>query len=57
MEVPYAGVGIIKKNIGVTSTEDGTFSFFVTNGMKSDEVRGQHLRHEARSSGPAGREP
>ena len=29
MEVPYAAVGIIKKNIGVTSTEDGTFSFFV----------------------------
>ena len=27
MEVPYAAVGIIKKNIGVTSTEDGTFSF------------------------------
>jgi len=30
MEVPYAAVGIIKKNIGVTSTEDGTFSFFVS---------------------------
>ena len=36
MEVPYAGVGIIKKNIGVTSTEDGTFSFFVTNNELDD---------------------
>ena len=31
MEVPYAAVGIIKKNIGVTSTEDGTFSFVSNN--------------------------
>ena len=36
MEVPYAAVGIIKKNIGVTSTEDGTFSFFVSNNELDD---------------------
>ncbi len=36
MEVPYAAVGIIKKNIGVTSTEDGTFSFFVSNSELDD---------------------
>ena len=36
MEVPYAAVGIIKKNIGVTSTEDGTFSFFVSNNELND---------------------
>ena len=31
LEIPFAAVGIIKKNIGVTSTEDGTFSFIVSN--------------------------
>ena len=36
MEVPYAAVGVIKKNIGVTSTEDGTFSFFVSNNELDD---------------------
>ena len=36
MEVPYAAVGIIKKNIGVTSTEDGTFSFFVSKNELDD---------------------
>ncbi len=36
VEVPYAAVGIIKKNIGVTSTEDGTFSFFVSNNELDD---------------------
>ena len=30
MEIPYAAVGIIKKNIGTTSTIEGTFSFFVS---------------------------
>ncbi len=38
MEVPYAAVGIIKKNIGVTSTEDGTFSFFVSNNELDDTL-------------------
>ena len=29
-EIPYAAVGIIKKNIGTTSSSEGTFSFLVT---------------------------
>ena len=30
VEVPFAAVGIMKKNIGTTSTMEGTFSFVVT---------------------------
>ena len=29
-EIPYAAVGIIKKNIGTTSSSEGTFSFLIT---------------------------
>ena len=29
--VPYASIGIVKKNIGTSSTEEGTFKFFVSN--------------------------
>ena len=36
LEIPFAAVGIIKKNIGVTSTEDGTFSFIVSNNELDD---------------------
>ena len=36
LEIPFASVGIIKKNIGVTSTEDGTFSFIVSNNELDD---------------------
>ena len=31
LPVPYASIGIISKNIGTTSTEEGTFNFRVTN--------------------------
>lgn len=34
--VPYAGVGVIEKNIGTTSTEEGTFRFYVTDGELND---------------------
>lgn len=34
----YAGVGIIKKNIGTTSTEEGTFRFYVTNKELNDTL-------------------
>ena len=35
-EVPFAAVGILKKNIGTTSTMEGTFSFLVTKNELSD---------------------
>ena len=34
LPVPYASIGIISKNIGTTSTEEGTFNFIVTNKEK-----------------------
>ena len=36
LTVPYASIGIISKNIGTTSTEEGTFNFIVTNKEKID---------------------
>ncbi len=37
-EVPFAAVGILKKNIGTTSTMEGTFSFLVTVNELDDEL-------------------
>ena len=37
-EVPYAAVGILQKNIGTTSTEDGTFYFRVSNNELEDNL-------------------
>ena len=37
-EVPYAAVGILEKNIGTTSTEDGTFYFRVSNDELEDNL-------------------
>ena len=36
--VPYASVGILKKNIGTSSTEDGGFKFFVTDNELLDII-------------------
>ena len=36
--IPYASVGIVKKNIGTSSTEDGGFKFVVTNNELSDTI-------------------
>ena len=36
LPVPYASIGILSKNIGTTSTEEGTFNFIVTNKEKID---------------------
>ena len=35
-EVPFAAVGILKKNVGTTSTMEGTFSFLVTKNELND---------------------
>ena len=34
--VPYSSIGIIKKNIGASSTEEGSFSFFITKNELGD---------------------
>ena len=36
--IPYASVGIVAKNIGTSSTEDGGFKFIVTNNELSDTI-------------------
>ena len=36
--VPYASVGIVAKNIGTSSTEDGGFKFIVTNDELTDTI-------------------
>ena len=36
--IPYASVGIVAKNIGTSSTEDGGFKFIVTNDELSDTI-------------------
>ena len=38
LPVPYASIGIISKNIGTTSTEEGTFNFIVTNKEINDNL-------------------
>ena len=37
-EVPYAAVGVLQKNMGTTSTEDGTFYFRVSNNELEDNL-------------------
>jgi len=36
--IPYASIGIVKKNIGTSSTEEGSFKFYVTNNELSDII-------------------
>jgi hypothetical protein len=36
--IPYTSVGIVKKNIGTSSTEEGSFSFYVTNNELLDTL-------------------
>ena len=36
--IPYASVGILKKNIGISSTEEGTFKFYISNNELSDVI-------------------
>ena len=37
-EVPYAAIGIVSKNIGTTSTEDGTFYFQISTAELKDTL-------------------
>ena len=36
--IPYTSVGIVKKNMGTSSTEEGSFSFYVTNNELLDTL-------------------
>ena len=36
-EIPYAAVGILKKNIGTTTTDEGTFLFIVS-AQEADDI-------------------
>ena len=44
--IPYASIGIIKKNIGTSSTEEGTFKFFVSNDELSDILEISSIGYE-----------
>ena len=45
--VPYASIGIVKKNIGTSSTEEGTFKFFVSNNELSDVIEISSIGYES----------
>ena len=45
--IPYASIGIVKKNIGTSSTEEGTFKFFVSNNELSDVIEISSIRYES----------
>lgn len=44
--IPYAGIGIINKNIGTTSTEEGTFYFVVSNKEINDTLEISSMGYE-----------
>ena len=37
-EIPFAAIGIVSKNIGTTSTEDGTFYFQISKAELKDTL-------------------
>ena len=45
--VPYASIGIVKKNIGTSSTEEGTFKFFVSHNELSDVIEISSIGYES----------
>ena len=44
--VPYSSIGIIKKNIGASSTEEGSFSFFITKNELGDILEISSIGYE-----------
>lgn len=44
--VPYASIGIVEKNIGSSSTEDGTFKFYVSNNELFDVIEISSIGYE-----------
>ena len=45
--IPYASIGVVKKNIGTSSTEEGTFKFFVSNNELSDVIEVSSIGYES----------
>ncbi len=45
--IPYASIGVVKKNIGTSSTEEGTFKFFVSNNELSDVIEISSIGYES----------
>ena len=41
-EIPFAAIGIVSKNIGTTSTEDGTFYFQISKAELKDTLPFHH---------------
>ena len=44
--VPYSSIGIIEKNIGASSTEEGSFSFFITKNELGDILEISSIGYE-----------
>ena len=44
--IPYSSIGIIKKNIGASSTEEGSFSFFVSKNELMDTLEISSIGYE-----------
>ena len=51
-EIPYAAVGIMGKYIGTSTTEDGSFSFIITNKELSDTLKISSLGASATTTSP-----
>ena len=44
--IPYSSIGIIEKNIGASSTEEGSFSFLVSNNELMDSLEISSIGYE-----------
>jgi len=45
--IPYASVGIVKKNIGTSSTEEGSFKFYVSTNELNDIIEISSIGYES----------
>ena len=44
--IPYTSIGILKKNIGASSTEEGSFNFLVSNNELMDTLEISSIGYE-----------
>ena len=45
--IPYASIGIVKKNIGTSSTEEGSFKFYVSTNELNDIIEISSIGYES----------
>ena len=45
--IPYASIGIVQKNIGTSSTEEGSFKFFVSTNELNDIIEISSIGYES----------